>query len=65
VTTAERWDAAGRLAQLVEANHRARVQAALLYWTMKAAIELEDPEKGEAMQVVSLARKMLIARDVR
>jgi hypothetical protein len=64
VTVAEQWLAAGSLARLVEKNHRARAQAALLYWTMRAATELEEPVKADAMQVVRLARKMLIARGV-
>ncbi len=65
MTVAEQWLAAGSLARLVEKNHRVRVQAALLYWTMRAAGELEDPAREHAMQVVRLARKMLIARGVR
>ena len=65
MTTAERWLSAGQLARLVERNHRADVQGALLYWTARAAAQLEDTDKEDAMQVVRLARKMLIARGVR
>lgn len=62
MTRVETWAAASELARRIQASHRADVQSALLYWTMKTATELEDPAKEDAYHIVRLARKMLIAR---
>lgn len=65
MTAIERWQAAARLVLLVQANHRARAQEALLYWTRKADAELEGEDRHDAVLIANNARKMLIARGVR
>lgn len=64
MTAAERWEAAARLAFLVQTNHRAEAHGALLYWTRKADAELEGENRHDAILVANNARKMLIVGGV-